>query len=187
MAEPDSETVWRFEDHLALHMIEEKLRIAEINYSRHSTTVSYFLKRNGHPWLESYELHAAYTGNLLPKGEPEVEKSYVRNSYGVLNAAEGNRWITDSEGQQISEEEFYSMVLYARPDRVLSLQQTGFETSSGQYLVELNMESKLLVLIGLGATDSVPPMLADMVLPERLSRSSYLLELFSHNGGPLSS
>lgn len=182
-----AETVWRFENYLAMPTVEDRLEVAGIGYSRHATTVSYFLSRDVHPWLDSYEVHVSYTGRLLPNGDPEVVKSYVRNRYGVIQSPEGSGWIAETPGESISEEDFYSMVLYARPDRVLSLQQLSFETASGQYLVEHNLESKLLVLIGMGRTDHVPGMIADMVLPAVISRSDYLLELFASNGGPLNS
>lgn len=187
MTEPEAEKVWRFEDHLGLQRIEERLKNAGISYSRQSTTVSYFLRLEGQPSLESYELHASYTGKSSDRGDPEVLKSYVRNSYGILQSSEGSHWVTETTGQSISEEEFYNMVVYSRPDRMLNLQQISFETSAGQYLIELNLQSKLLVLIGLGETQTVPAMLADALVSDELSRSSYLLELFKHNGGPLSS
>lgn len=182
-----AETVWRFDNYLALSTVEERLAAAGIGYSRHATTVSYFLSRNGQPWLDSYEVHVSYTGAILANGDPEVVKSYIRNRYGVIESPEGSRWIAESSGDSISEEAFYGMVLYARPDRVLSLQQLSFETASGQYLVELNLQSKILVLIGMGKTDHVPGMIADMVLPTVISRSDYLFELFAYNGGPLNS
>ena len=180
------ETVWCFENHSALTTVEERLSAAGIGYSRHATTVSYFLNREGHPWLDSYELHVAYTGATLPNGDPEVEKSYLRNRYSLVQNKLGSSWIAESPEEPISEEDFYGMVLYARPDRILSLQQLSFETATGQYLVELNVESKILALIAMGRTDHVPSMIADMMLPETLSRSSYLLALFQNNGGPLS-
>lgn len=180
-----AETVWRFENYLALPTVEERLEGAGIGYSRHATTVSYFLSKNGQPWLDSYEVHVSYTGRTLSSGDPEVVKSYIRNRYGVIESPEGSRWMADTPGEAIPEEDFYGMVLYARPDRVLSLQQLSFETASGQYLVELNLQSKLLTLIGMGKTDRVPGMIADMVLPAVISRSDYLLELFASNGGPL--
>jgi len=186
MPDPVDERLWRFDETADLLGIEERLHRAGLNYSRHSTTVSYFLSlRDGNPWLDSYELHAVYTGSYLPNGDPEVEKSHMRNSYAILERPEGTHWIAESAGEKISEADFYGKVIYSSPDRMLSLQQISFETATASFLVELNMESKLLVLIALEPTDHIPDPIADMVLPDELRRSSYLLELFEHNGGQL--
>jgi len=183
MADP-ADTVWRFRDTVGLEHIEKALRAATFDYSRHSTTVSYFFQPGESPRLDSYELHAAYKGsNGL--GEPLVKKSYLRNSYGILETVEGSRWIAETNGEKISELDFYEAVLYSSPDRMLSLQQLSFETGAGRYLVELNIESKLLVLISLNGMKHIPGALSELISDEELCRADYLLELFRHNGGPL--
>lgn len=184
MDEP-GERIWRFADPLAFEDASLRLQNAGILGARHSTTVSYSLRSEEDLWLDSYELHAAYTGEFTERGDPEVDKLYVRNSYRVIATDSGMGWVAESVGESITEEEFYRMALYAQPDRVLSLQQLSFDSRGFQYLVEFNMEAKSLVLISLSGEDRVPGALMDMVSPEELSRSEYLLELFEHNGGPL--
>jgi len=188
MADPaNGSTVWRFHGDHSLQKVEEVLKRANFSYTRHSTTVSYFLSTGDRPRLDSYELHAVYTGSNPVSGDPIVEKSYLRSSYGVLQTAEGVRWIAETAGEEISELDFYEAVLYSSPDRMLSLQQISFETGAGQYLIELNIESKLLVLISLNSLRHIPAALAELVSTDEICRADYLLELFRHNGGPLSS
>lgn len=187
MAEPVSDPVWRFEAGVDLTHVERALQEAELTYSRHSTTVSYLLRTDGTPRLDSYEMHVVYRDVDLRTGEPLVEKSYLRSSYSILETDQGTRWISEVSGEEIAELDFYGAVLYSKPDRMISLQQISFETSSGSYLVELNMESKLLVLISLSGTEHIPGLLARYISPVEFCRSEYLLELFIHNGGPLSS
>jgi len=186
MTEPEAEKLWSFEQGIDLRAVEDRLSSASLSYSRHSTTVSYFLRLGEAPRLDSYELHAVYTGRYLANGDAEVDKSYLRNSYSILQGTQGSHWIAEGPGEDISQEDFYSMVLYERPDRMLSLQEVSFDTVTGSYLVELNLESGLLVLVAIEGTDHIPALIADMVMPEEISRSSYLFELFEHNGGPLS-
>ncbi len=184
-SDPERELIWRFEDHLCLRTVEERLRIAGISHSRHATTVSYFLRQeDGRYWLDSYELHAEYLQGS-EDGDPEVAKSYIRNSYGIISSDSGPTWIAETTGEHISEEHFYSRVIYDRPDRVLSLQQLSFETASGHYLLELNLESKILVLISMGGVNHIPAMIDDLVNPQEMDRSSYLAALFDSNGGAL--
>ena len=187
MTDPGAEKLWRFEAGHELKQVETRLKETRTAHSRHSTTVSYFMRLGDEPRLDSYELHAIYTGQYLPSGDAEVDKSHVRSSYSLFRSPEGSRWIAESAGEEISEEDFYSMVLYERPDRMLSLQEISFETPLGRYLIELNLESGLLVLVGLEGTDQIPSLLADIVHPEELRRSSYLSELFEHDGGLLES
>jgi len=187
MAEPASDPVWRFENGVDLSNVERALQEAELHYTRHATTVSYLLRTEGTPRLDSYELHAVYRGADFRTGEPLVEKSYVRSSYSILETDQGTRWISEVSGEEVSELDFYGTVFYSKPDRMISLQQISFETSSGRYLVELNLESKLLVLISLSGTEHIPGLLAKYISPVDFCRSEYLLELFAHNGGPLSS
>lgn len=186
MDEPELERLWSFQSGFDLQAVEQRLKSAAIGHSRHSTTVSYFLRLGPEPRLDSYELHVFYAGGYLPNGEADVEKSYVRSSYSIIQGRGGSRWIAESDGEEISELDFYGMVLYESPDRVISLQEISFETSSGRYLVELNLESGLLVLVALEGTDHIPAFLADIVQPEEIHRSNYLFELLEHNGGPLS-
>lgn len=184
-SDPERELIWRFGDHLCLRTVEERLRIAGISHSRHSTTVSYFLRNeDGRYWLDSYELHAEYLQST-DNGDPEVAKSYIRNSYGIIGSELGPVWIAETLGERISEDDFYSRVIYDRPDRVLSLQQLSFETASGHYLLELNVESKILVLISMGGVNHIPAMIDDLVIPQEMDRSSYLTVLFDSNGGAL--
>jgi len=186
MTELDAERLWSFVEGTDLRAIEDRIGSAGLAYSRHSTTVSYFLRLGDVPRLDSYELHALYTGRYLANGDAEVDKSYLSSSYSILQGTQGSHWIAEGPGAEISEADFYSMVIHERPDRILSLQEVSFETSTGRYLVELNLESSLLVLVALPGTDHIPALIADMVLPEEISRSTYLFRLFEHNGGPLS-
>lgn len=186
MVEAGDGILWRFKDYLGLQRIEERLKDASIAYSRHSTTVSYFLSKEEGTWLQSYELNAVYSGALLPNGDPEVEKTYLKTDYRLIPIDGMSEWTAGAVAQQITESEFYGMILYANPDRVMNLHQISFRAGGAQYLVELNLESKMLVLIGFGeGRDRIPAVIADMILPEGLSRSSYLLALFENNGGPL--
>lgn len=188
MTDPLSgETLWRFKDGLDLQQLESKLRAAQISYHRHATTVSYFVRLGDEPRLDSYEFHAVYTGGYLSSGEPEVDKSHVRNSYSIFRAEGGTRWIAETAGEEISEEDFYSMVLYERPDRMISLQEISFETTSGRYLAELNLESGLFVLVALDGADEIPFAVEELVHSKELHRTSYISELLEHNGGPLNS
>lgn len=191
MDEP-GERIWRFAEPQAFEdttkIFEDanlRLKNAGILGARHSTMVSYSLRSDDELWLDSYELHAAYTGGFTDRGDPEVDKLYVRNSYRIISTEAGVGWVAESMGESITEDEFYRMALYDQPDRVISLQQLSFESRGSQYLVELNVQAKCLVLISLSGEDRVPGALMDMVSPGELSRSEYLLELFEHNGGPL--
>lgn len=184
-----SERIFRFKDYRAFPEVEEKLKSANVPYSRRSTTVSYFLQDSPTPKLESYELHATYEADSSSKSEltPEFQKSYVLNSYSIVQTAEGKSWVAESSGRLIQEKDFYYRLLYSKPSRVMNIQQISFVQSKNEYLIELNVESKVLVLVRTGEREHVPGLIADMLLPAAVNRSAYLLELFAGNGGALSS
>lgn len=178
-----SESLWRFSDYKAFHELQEKLDKANISSFRHSSTVSYFLTDEEIPVLKSYELHASYTGRDSDSGVPEVEKTYLKHSYRIFKSDDGLQWITESRKEEIEEGDFYSMVLYSNPERVLNIQQLNFRLNGGEYIAELNFESRSLILIGLNSADKIPNLLTSMVEPIKIDRSQYLLALLKHNGG----
>lgn len=171
-----------FRSGVGLQLVIERLSKASVSYSRYSTTVSYFPDSEDQNRLMSYELHASYTGRSSADGDPEVEKSYFRNSYRIIRSSEGLRWVAESTGEQISEADFYSMLIYSSPSRVINLQQLSFELGGAEHFVELNLEGELLVMNSVGdESRSVPALLADLIEDEELAQTDYLSALLHSN------
>lgn len=176
----NKEVLWNFIDYELFNELQERLDKANVSSSLQSSTVSYFLVNENSLALKSYELHASYSGRTLDNGTPEVEKTYLRNVYKLFKVDETDQWKADTLREEISEKDFYSMVLYANPKRVINLQQLSFRLNGSEYLVELNMENKTLVLINIEGKAKIPNMIADMIDNEEIDRTSYIMRLLKN-------
>lgn len=174
---PNNEVLWNFVDYESFNELKERLDKANVSSSLQSSTVSYFSVNEDMRALQSYELHASYSGRVLDNDTPEVDKVYLKNVYKIFKIAGTDKWKAEVSREEVSEKDFYSMMLYADPKRVINLQQLSFRLNGSEYLVELNLENKSLVLINTDGSGKIPNLIADLIKSEETDRVSYIFRL----------